>query len=141
MPPLLSYRLLVEANGTYAARMTDFTTAFSSLDYARPEVKWKTPMQGGVATKGGTAVVVVTNFRVGAGATEDGYVKVTFTNGTGCTEITGDTDTSMGKGEINLTIPAACMGSTVTMIARLVDFNGADLVPPVSAAINGITIN
>lgn len=131
-PALMAYKDLVEANNTNADRMTDFTTAFSFIDYARPDLEWKTPAAGGTIMKGTNAVVTVKSFKVGTAATDDGYVKVTFTGGTGCTEAQGQADTSMGKGEINVMIPSTCTGA-VTATARLVDINGMDLNPTVTS--------
>ncbi|MBK7863356.1 MAG: hypothetical protein IPJ65_33100 [Archangiaceae bacterium] len=137
-PPLLTYRALVEANGTNADRMTDFTTGFAFIDYGAPSIGWKTPMNNGTITHGMSATVTVNHFKVGA--TDDGYVKVTFTGGTGCTDATGMADTSMGKGEIPVVIPAGCTGTGITAKASLVDINGADLSPAVSSTIT-ITVN
>lgn len=141
-PSLITYRALVEANNTNADRMTDFTTAFSFIDYARPDLEWKTPAAGGTIMKGTNAVITVKSFKVGTSATngDDGYVKITFTGGTGCTEASGQSDTSMGKGEINVMIPSTCTGAGITATAKLVDINGMDLNPPVTAT-QTITVN
>lgn len=139
-PALMPFKQLVEANNTNADRMTDFTTAFSFIDYSRPTIVWKTPMAGGTIAHGATAVVTVGHFKVGTTASDDGYVKVAFTGGTGCTEISGQTADTMGKGEVSLPIPAGCMGTNITATAKLVDINGADLVPPITEPIT-ITVN
>jgi hypothetical protein len=133
----ISYKALVEANGTNADRLTDFTTGFSFIDYSKPTITWTTPMAGGTIMHGGTATVTVKYFQVGmpSDATADGYVQVAFTGGTGCTTITGQTDMSMGKGTINLTIPTGCTGS-VMMTASLVDPQGNALNPAVQSTIS-----
>lgn len=137
---LLAYRQLVEANSTNADRVTDFTVAFASIDYGRPTVQWQTPVDGGTIAHGATAVVKVDRFRVGSTAADDGYVKVSFTGGTGCPDVSGNVDSSMGKGEIDIVIPVTCLGASISARARLVDVNGADLNPPVSNQIT-ITVN
>jgi hypothetical protein len=131
----IDFRGLVEANSTNADRISEFTTAFASVDYSRPTVEWKTPTAGGTVTHGGTAVVVVKGFRVGTTAADDGYVMASFAGGIGCTDVTGTMYTSTDKGEVGLTIPSGCIGSTVTMTAMLVDVTGSSLNPPVAATV------
>ena len=138
----VTYKNYVEASATNANRQTDFTTGFTFIDYASPTIAWTTPMAGGTIAHGATAVVTVKAFAVGADATFDGYVKVTFTGGTGCdTPALGQTDTSMGKGTINVTIPATCMGANVMATAALVDPGGNALNPAVQAGPITITVN
>ncbi len=138
--PTMAYKDLVEANNTNADRLTDFTTAFSFIDYARPSLAWKTPAAGGTIMKGTNAVISVKNFKVGNMASDDGYVKITFTGGTGCTEASGQTETMAGSGDVNVMIPSTCTGSGITATAKLVDVNGMDLNPPVTAP-QMITVN
>lgn len=141
-PPTMAYKDLVEANNTNADRLTDFTTAFSFIDYARPTLSWKTPGAGGTIMKGTNAVISVKNFKIGnmAANGDDGFVKITFTGGTGCTEASGQTETMAGSGDVNVMIPSTCTGQMITATAKLVDVNGADLNPPVTA-VQTITVN
>jgi len=139
----LSYRNLVEASNTRADRLTEFTTAFSFIDYARPEISWKTPNSGMTGVMAGSnMVLVVDNFRVGGTTAEDGYVKVTLTGGTAMCQPAMDAESkmysAMDKGEVSVALPAGCTGM-VTATAKLVDFNGADLNPPVTST-RGFTI-
>jgi hypothetical protein len=140
--PTMAYKDLVEANNTNADRLTDFTTAFSFIDYARPTLSWKTPGPGGTIMKGTNAVISVKSFKVGnmAANGDDGFVKITFTGGTGCTETQGQTETMAGSGDVNVMIPSTCTGTGITARAKLVDVNGADLNPPVTAD-QTITVN
>jgi hypothetical protein len=135
-PPLMPYRQLIEANNTNADRITDFTTAFSFVDFGTPTVEWTTPTAGGTITHGMNATLTVNHFKVGTTATDDGYVKVTFTGGMGCTDATGQTDMSMGKGQIQVTVPTTCMGTGIMATAHLVDIAGTELNPPVTSVIS-----
>jgi hypothetical protein len=132
----LDFKGLVEHNGTNGDRLVDFTTGFSLQDYARPEIAWKTPnAPNSMVAKGSTVVATVSAFKVGATASDDGFVRLSFTGGTGCTNVDQNTDGSMGKGEISMVVPVGCTGATA-MTATLM--NGATMAPidpPVSAVI------
>ncbi len=86
--------------------------------------------------------VTVTHFKVGSTASDDGYVHLSFTGGTGCTPVDVNTDASMGKGEITLTIPAGCTSTgAIPVTAELYsNTTSAAIDPPVSAMLN-LTIN
>jgi len=65
-------------------------------------------------------------------------VRLHFTGGTGCTDVDVNTDTSMGKGEINLTVPQGCSApQAIPVSASLI--SGTTMMPldpPVSASLN-----
>lgn len=134
--PAATFAKIVEFDGFQADRLTDFTTGFSIIDYGAPDIDWVTPaMNNATIAKGSEIVVKVSDFKVGATASDDGFVRVTFTGGTGCTDIEQKTDASMGKGEIRLTLPAACAGAGVKMTALLIGANNMAVAPPVSSEI------
>ncbi len=135
----ITFRGLVELNSTNADRMVDFTTGFSFIDYSRPDIDWVTPSSSGATIAAGSAIKVkVSAFKVGTAPSDDGYVRVTFAGGTGCTNpVDGKTDASQGKGEISMNLPAGCTGTNVQMTATLmsnVDLDGnpatADAIAP-----------
>jgi hypothetical protein len=136
----ISFQQLVELNNTNYDRITEFTTGFSFIDYARPEVAWNTPSTAGTTVmKSGSVKVDVTGFKVGATAAEDGFVRLTFPGSANCADIDTKTDASAGKGEITIslsTLGASCTGS-VTMKAILYDNQGTPqpIAPEVSASI------
>lgn len=138
----ISFQGLVELNNTNYDRITDFTTGFSFIDYARPEVSWNTPSTAGTTVmKSGTVKVDVTGFKVGtnAAAGEEGIVRLTFPGSPNCADVDTNTDASGGKGEITISLAgvgANCTGS-VTMKAILYDNQGtpAPIAPEVSASI------
>jgi hypothetical protein len=139
----VTFKNLVEASATNFDRMTDLVQSFSLIDYGTPSISWTSPAPGSTAAHGSTAVVNVKGFAVGmpSDATADGYVKVTFAGGTGCDmPALGQTASTDGKGNVNITIPSTCMGS-VTATAALVDPTGTPLNPPVSTPGIMLTIN
>jgi hypothetical protein len=137
----LGYAALVEQNSTNADRLNHFTTAFSLIDYGAPTLSWKTPAADGATVMHGSNVTVtVANFKVGATASDDGYVHLSFSGGTGCTPVDVNTDASMGKGEITLTIPTGCTGSTSMTAELYSNTTSAAIDPAVSATLNNITI-
>jgi hypothetical protein len=81
--------------------------------------------------------LTVKSFKVGAAGVGDGSVKITFTGGTGCTDLTIATDPS-GKGELSATLPAACGGTGVVMKAALFGHNAAAISPAVESQ---LTVN
>jgi hypothetical protein len=108
--------------------------AFSTLDYGRPLVTWVEPAEDGQSlSRGSTVKVRVSAFRVGSGLTDDGYVRLTFSGGTGCEgqELRGDVVDSQGRGEVELVLPSTCTGTGVQLTATLVDPDGQPLSPPV----------
>ena len=132
----ITFKQLVEFNSTNADRMVDFTTGFSLVDYDRPSITWKTPKDPGTnVTKGSQVTVVVKAFKVGATVAEDGYVRLSFTPANAnCPDVDVKTDASMGKGEIAITVPGACVLPSATMTATLMTIANAPVVPPVSAS-------
>jgi hypothetical protein len=125
---------LAEANDTNLARLGDFTRGASVLDYRRPEVSWLIPDSEGLSVpRESTVRVRTTGFRIGSGPTDDGYVQLSFTGGTGCEgkTVQGDVDVSQGRGEVELKLPPGCSGLGLTLIATLVDPSGTALRPPV----------
>ena len=136
----ITFQGLVEQNNTNYDRITDFTTGFSFIDYARPEVAWNTPSTAGTTVvKTGTVKVNVTGFKVGTAAGDDGIVRLTFPGNAGCADIDTNTDASAGKGEITISLAAlggGCSGS-VTMKAILYDNQATPqpIAPEVSASL------
>ncbi len=134
----VSLKDLVEFNGTNADRLGDYITAFSIIDYTRPDVEWVEPIDGATIAKGSTLKLDVSAFRIGTGASDDGYVKITFTGGSGCDPIDVTTDASQGKGEISATLAPSCAGA-VELTATL---HGKDNQPiaPVASSRIAVTI-
>ena len=129
---------VVLAQGDFASldRLSDFTRAYSLLDYQRPEVSWLVPEVDGLSVpRESTVRVRATGFRVGSGLTDDGYVQLTFNGGTGCAgqSVRGDVDASQGRGEVDLRLPAGCSGLNLLLTATLVDPSGTPLRPAVSS--------
>ncbi|HEX8699505.1 MAG TPA: carboxypeptidase regulatory-like domain-containing protein [Myxococcaceae bacterium] len=125
---------LAEADDANLERLSDFTRAYSLLDYRRPEVSWLTPEVDGLSVpRGSTVRVRATGFRIGSGPTDDGYVQLSFAGGTGCAgqTVRGDVDASQGRGEVELPLPAGCLGLDLRVTATLVDPSGTPLRPPV----------
>jgi hypothetical protein len=133
----VSFTDYVELNDTNADRTTDFLTAFSFLDYARPEISFKTPSSSpATITAGSKLVMNVTGFSIGTDASDDGIVGVTFAGGAGCTNTTISTETPMkGSGTVELTLPATCLGTGIVINAALLKNATTALSPPVSASI------
>ncbi len=129
----VTFANLVEANGTNMDRFGDFMTAFSAIDYGRPEITWVTPAAGETIPAGSTLRLDVSSFRVGTGTDDDGIVKITFNGGAsaGCTELTISQDASGGKGELSQPLPAGCTGQGVEMTATL-HTQGGPVVPAVA---------
>jgi hypothetical protein len=134
-PVAVSFNEFVELNDTNSDRTTDFLTAFSFLDYGRPEVSFKTPAANPANIMAGSKIVVeVSGFNIGTGASNDGVVRLSFTGGTGCTDVTLSTEVPMaGSGELEHTLPAGCTGMGVVVKAELMKPNGTTpLAPAVS---------
>jgi hypothetical protein len=132
----LSPVALAESDDTNLDRLGDVTRAYALLDYRRPEVTWLTPEVDGLSVpRRSTVRVRATGFRVGSGPTDDGYVQLSFTGGTGCAgqTVRGDVDASQGRGEVDLVLPDGCSGLSMYLTATLVDPNGTPLRPPVSS--------
>ena len=127
---------LAEGNDVNLGQLADVTRAWSVLDYRRPEVSWLVPDGDGLSVpRESTVRVRTTGFRVGSGLTDDGYVQLSFTGGTGCEgqTVRGDVDASQGRGEVELKLPPGCSGLGLFMTATLVDPSGAPLRPAVSS--------
>ncbi|HYH95925.1 carboxypeptidase regulatory-like domain-containing protein [Hyalangium sp.] len=127
---------LAEADDLNLEQLGDVTRAWSALDYRRPEVTWLAPESEGLSVPRESTVRVRTSgFRIGSGPTDDGYVQLSFTGGTGCEgqTVRGDVDASQGRGEVELKLPPGCSGLGMFMIATLVDPSGTPLRPPVSS--------
>jgi hypothetical protein len=127
---------LAEADETNLQHLSDFTRAYSLLDYRRPEVTWLVPEADGLSVpRESTVRVRATGFRIGSGPTDDGYVLLSFNGGTGCAgqTVRGDVDASQGRGEVDLKLPSGCSGLSMYLTATLVDPTGTPLRPPVSS--------
>ncbi len=138
----LSFTQLVEFNATNADRITNYLTAFGFLDYGAPTVTFKTlPNPVPDASK---IVVAVSKFKIGETPADDGIVKVSFSKAgaavAGCDVLTGKTETAPGKGEIELSIPAACSGSDVVVKAQLFTGDGATAIAPEVSVSKTVTI-
>ncbi len=129
----VSLQTLAQANGTNMDRIGDFLTAFSAIDYGRPEIDWVEPAEGATIAPGSTLRIDVSNFRVGTGAEADGHVRIMFAGGAGCTEQRIEQDASGGAGELSLTLPTACTGAGISMTAVLYDNANQPIAPGVSA--------
>ena len=131
---VLDLKGLVAADGADLERLGELATAYSALDYGRPQVAWVTPAEDGQSVARGSSVkVLVSRFRLGSAFTDDGYVKLTFVGGTGCEGevVSGTVDVSQGRGEVDLKLPAGCSGSGVQLTSTLVDPEGVPLNPSV----------
>ncbi|MBX7116862.1 MAG: hypothetical protein K1X64_21230 [Myxococcaceae bacterium] len=127
----ISWQKYVELNSTNADRLMDFLTGFTIYDYDRPAIEWVTPKGDNTTiAKGSMLKLNVKNFKIGVG---DGSVKITFTGGTGCTEVNITTDAS-GKGELSATLPEACAGSGVVMKAALFGQGAQAVLPAVESS-------
>lgn len=127
---------LAEADNTNLERLWDFTRAWSSLDYRRPEVSWLVPGADGLSVPRESRVRVrTTGFRVGSGPLDDGFVQLSFTGGTGCEgqTVRSDEDVSQGRGEVEFKLPPGCFGAGVVLTATLMDPSGAPVRPSVSS--------
>jgi hypothetical protein len=127
---------LAEADELTLGQLGELTRGWALLEYRRPEVSWLVPDMDGLSVpRGSTVRVKTTGFRMGSGPTDDGYVQLSFTGGTGCEGqlVRGDVDASQGRGEVELRLPSGCSGLGLSMTATLVDPSGAPLRPPVSS--------
>jgi hypothetical protein len=127
---------LAELDDLNLAQLGELTRAYSVLDYRRPEVAWLVPDSDGLSVpRESTVRVRTSSFRVGSGPTDDGYVLLSFTGGTGCEgqTVRGDVDASQGRGEVELRLPAGCSGLGMFLTATLVDPAGTPLKPPVAS--------
>ncbi|MGZ3461197.1 MAG: Ig-like domain-containing protein, partial [Archangium sp.] len=137
---------LVQGEGGDLEHLGELTVAWSALDYGRPEVTWVDPAEDGQSVSQNAMVKVrVTNFRVGSGFSDDGYVKLTLMGGTNCEgrEVPGTVTDSQGHGEVELPLPSGCSGTGVQLTATLVSpdaLGGAPLSPPVEST-RTLTIN
>ncbi|MCA2982015.1 MAG: hypothetical protein INH41_07895 [Myxococcaceae bacterium] len=140
----LSFKDLVELNGTNMDRITNYLTGFGFLDYGVPGVKFKAAIPTSV-TKGTSKVTVsVAKFKIGTAAGDDGLVKFSFLNNgapvAGC-EVASSTEAMAGKGEVEITIPSACTAGTgYTAKAQLFYDMTAPVLPEVSVTQTGVTV-
>ncbi len=125
---------LVESRDA-SERLAELTHAFALLDYGRPEVTWVVPSAEGASVPRESAVRVrVSAFKPGSAQTDDGYVLLSFSGGTGCEgqTVRGDVEVSQGQGEVELRLPTGCSGTGVQLHATLVDPSGTPLRPAVT---------
>ena len=130
----ITFKQLVEFNSTNGDRLVDFTTGFSLVDYDRPSIVWKTPENPGTnIVKGMPVVVIVKGFKIGATAAEDGYVRLQFSpSNANCTDVDAKTYSDAAKGEVSITVPAACVLPNATMTATLMTIGNVAVLPPVA---------
>jgi hypothetical protein len=133
----------VEFNDTNADRTTDFLTAFSFLSYSTPSISFKTPSANpATVTKGSKIVLKVGGFSVGTAASDDGVVKLSFGGATGCADVILNTEVPMkGSGEVESTLPMACVGTGISIKAELLKTDGATPIAPAIAKTITATIN
>jgi hypothetical protein len=136
-PAAVTFNNYVELNDTNADRTTDFLTAFSFLNYGRPAIKFTTPSNSpATIAKGSKLEIKVNNFSIGTTASNDGVLKLSFTGGTGCTDVVLKTEVTAGSGELEHTLPMACGGTGVMIKAELLAIDETTPVaPPVSTTI------
>ncbi len=137
----VGFARLVELNSINADRLSDFLTGFSFVSYSRPKIRWVAPANAGEAVTG-SVKVRVSSFKIGTNTADDGFVRLTFANGSGsCTPVDGNVETGAGTGEVSMSIPAGCTGQNVTLTATLFQNpppgGGAAtaVTPPVSSSI------
>jgi hypothetical protein len=133
----LAFYDVVENNSTNLDRVLDLSNGFSVIEYGAPSVSFMTPTNSAQSiAKGANVKVKVTGFKVGASA--DGVVRLSFTGGTSCSgnNPTGATDSTDGKQEILIALPANCVGTNVQITAELMQTNGTTAIdPPVTAKV------
>jgi hypothetical protein len=139
----LSFKQLVEFNGTNYERLTTMLTGFAFLDYGRPKISFKMSVPA-TAMKGTTKVTVkVERFKIGTAMGDDGLVKLSFLDGgapkAGC-DVSSSTELMAGRGEVELTIPATCSGANLTAKAQLFYSDMSPVGPEVSVTQSSITV-
>jgi hypothetical protein len=127
----ISFKELVEFNGTDADRLGEWMVAVSAVDYGRPEISWDTPVPANKTLAAGSAIkLTVRGIHIGNGPS-DSVVKIGFTPpSSGCTEITINQDPSGTRGQLSATLPATCTGDGVVMAAQLYDHQGKSPLAP-----------
>lgn len=105
-------------------------------DYGRATVHWLSPAaSGAVLARGVSLTVQVTGFKIGTAPTDDGFVRLTFVGGTGCSAVDLTSDPT-GQGTPGVVLPLSCTGTNLQMTATLHDrATGVALVPPVSETV------
>ncbi|MBL8917277.1 MAG: hypothetical protein JNJ54_00320 [Myxococcaceae bacterium] len=142
--PALSFQALVELNATNYDRITNYLTAFGFLDYGAQTVSFKTlPMP---VPDAGKIVVKVEKFKLGPAPGDDGLVKLSFSTAMGmpitnCDTLSSATETKAGSGEVEFTVPAACMATGATVKAQLFYDANTPVLPEISVSQAGVTIN
>jgi hypothetical protein len=139
-PVAVSFGDYVELNDTNAANTTDFLTAFSFLNYGRPQIKFTTPAMSPATIAAGSKIALeVTNFSIGTASTNDGVVRLTFTGGTGCNPVILKTETTAGNGKLEHTL-SGCTGSGISLKAELLGIDEATPVAPAVESTITVTI-
>ncbi|MBN8467922.1 carboxypeptidase regulatory-like domain-containing protein [Corallococcus exiguus] len=128
---------LAESGGMAPELLASSVRAASTLNYGRPQVTWLAPAEGASLGRGATVRVRVDGFQVGtdAGNGDEGGVLLTVRDGGPACDLSvvlGDVATR--SGEVALSLPSACSGMEITLVASLVDGLGLPLRPVVSAA-------
>ncbi|WP_375759235.1 carboxypeptidase regulatory-like domain-containing protein [Corallococcus exercitus] len=132
----LNLSALAESGGLAPEPLAAAVRAVSTLNYGRPQVTWLEPAEGAALSRGATVRVRVDGFQVGkeSASGDEGAVLLTVRDGgPGCDGALVRGDVSTRSGEVALTLPAACSGPEVTLVASLVDLLGLPLRPAVSA--------
>ncbi|NOK09427.1 carboxypeptidase-like regulatory domain-containing protein [Corallococcus exercitus] len=133
----LNLSALAESGGLAPEPLAAAVRAASTLNYGRPQVTWLEPAEGASLARGATVRVRVDGFRVGKESAngDEGAVLLTVRDGgPDCDGAWVRGDVVTRSGEVALSLPAACSGPEVTLVASLVDLLGLPLRPAVSAA-------
>ncbi|RKG59764.1 carboxypeptidase regulatory-like domain-containing protein [Corallococcus sp. AB011P] len=128
---------LAESGGMAPERLAESVRAASTLNYGRPQVTWLSPAEGASLARAATVRVRVDGFQVGTDAAngdEGGVLLTVRDGGPGCDLSVVRGDVATGSGEVELSLPTACSGAELTLVASLVDGLGLPLRPAVSAA-------
>jgi hypothetical protein len=139
----LSFQALVELNSTNFERITNYLTAFAFLDYGEQSVEFK--LLPKPVPDAGKITVAVKKFKVGSAAGDDGLVKLSFSTAmgapiAGCDIISSSTEMKAGSGLVEFTIPSGCSATDATVKAQLFFDNNTPVLPEVSIAEPGVTI-
>ncbi|MBN9685064.1 MULTISPECIES: carboxypeptidase-like regulatory domain-containing protein [unclassified Corallococcus] len=127
---------LAETGGMAPERLAESVLAVSTLNQGRPQVTWLSPTEGASLARGATVRVRVDGFQVGTDAAngdEGGVLLTVRDGGPGCDFSVVRGDVATRSGEVALSVPVACSGAQVTLVASLVDGLGLPLRPAVRA--------
>ncbi|MHA7631292.1 carboxypeptidase regulatory-like domain-containing protein [Corallococcus sp. M7] len=133
---VMNLSALAETGGMAPERLAESVLAVSTLNQGRPLVTWLSPTEGASLARGATVRVRVDGFQVGmdaANGDEGGVLLTVRDGGPGCDLSVVRGDVATRSGEVALSLPGACSGAEVTLVASLVDGLGLPLRPAVNA--------